>query len=108
VTIFHETTHWQDISYPSCDKKETYEPEKIASKAKYGGDVGYQYNLRNAHSWTLAATAMWMMQRWSDIGVPQPLKPIPETASSWDANDVGLDGDDEVPTDDLDADCEYL
>jgi len=80
VTIFHETTHWQDISWPTCDGKgEIYAPEKIVSRSRNDGSDGYEANLRNAHSWTLAATAMWMMERWSSIGVPQPRKAIPAT-----------------------------
>lgn len=107
VTIHHETTHWQDISWPHCDKRETYAPEQIVAKAQHGGDTGYEYNLRNAHSWTLTATSMWMMQRWPDIGVPMPARPIPTSAATWDADDDpdGTDDDDGVPTDDLDAEC---
>lgn len=51
ATIYHETAHWQDISWPRCDGHELYEPEGIVSHAQYGGDDGYEFNLRNAHSW---------------------------------------------------------
>ncbi|KAK4200586.1 killer toxin subunits alpha/beta-like protein [Triangularia verruculosa] len=97
LTIFHETTHWQDISWPTCDsrpkgKKEIYAPEKIVGNARNGGDDGYELNLRTAHAWTLAATAMWMMQRWPSIGVPQPARAIPSMAEiTEDPDDEHVD-----------------
>ncbi|KAL5347107.1 hypothetical protein ACLOAV_008250 [Pseudogymnoascus australis] len=90
VTIFHETVHWQDISWPTCDRtdskgnREEYAPEKIVTRSRKGGSDGYEANLRNAHSWTLAATAMWMMERWPNIGVPQPRKPVLATVDESD------------------------
>ncbi|KAK3988009.1 killer toxin subunits alpha/beta-like protein [Cladorrhinum sp. PSN332] len=89
LTIYHETAHWQDISWPTCDSEgEIYAPEKIAGRAKNGGDKGYEANLRTAHAWTLTATAMWMMQRWN-IGVPQPTRPIPSVSELDSTPDVG-------------------
>ncbi|PNY28367.1 Killer toxin subunits alpha/beta-like protein [Tolypocladium capitatum] len=85
-TIYHETAHWNDISWPRCDGNELYGPEQIVSKSQYGGDDGYEFNLRNAHSWTLTTLAMWMMQRWDKIDVPMPRKPIPTTVPDALAN----------------------
>ncbi|KAK4233494.1 killer toxin subunits alpha/beta-like protein [Achaetomium macrosporum] len=105
LTIYHETAHWQDISRPTCDANEKYEPEVIASHAKYGGDEGYNFNLKNAHSWTLTTTAMWMMQRWQDIGVPMPAKPIPTKAPIiFDDPESETGGADGIWLDELDED----
>ncbi|KAK3299894.1 putative class V chitinase [Chaetomium fimeti] len=107
VTIYHETAHWQDISWPTCDANELYAPEDIASHAKYGGTNGYEFNLRNAHSWTLASTAMWMMQRWRNIGVPMPRKPIPtQPPTAWEDTEDGV-GDDETWFDQVDLSCRF-
>ncbi|KJZ77005.1 hypothetical protein HIM_03326 [Hirsutella minnesotensis 3608] len=78
VTLYHETAHWELLSWPACLGNEEYNPHIIASKALYGGREGYEFNIRNAHSWALSATAMWMMKRWPNIGVPKPARPIPK------------------------------
>ncbi|KJZ69269.1 hypothetical protein HIM_11343 [Hirsutella minnesotensis 3608] len=87
VTIYHEVSHFQDVSWPFCNANELYATEKIAANAIHGGQQGYDFNLRNAHTWALSATAMYMMQQWSDVDVPMPNKPIPDRApvDSWDA-----------------------
>nr|AIT18913.1 chitinase [Hirsutella thompsonii] len=79
VTLYHETAHWELLSWPACQGNEEYNPHIIASKALYGGREGYKFNIRNAHSWALSAVAMWMMKRWPEIGVPKPVRPIPKT-----------------------------
>ncbi|KAG6360417.1 hypothetical protein INS49_011477 [Diaporthe citri] len=87
ATIYHETAHWQDISWPHCDGNEMYKPEDIVSKSKNGGDSGYEFNLRNAHSWTLAALAMWIMQQFNLKEPPMPSKPIPsKPPTDWSIN----------------------
>lgn len=53
-----------------------YKAEHIVSQSKNGGDAGYEFNLRNAHSWALAAAAMWIMKIYN-VAVPMPAKPIP-------------------------------
>ncbi|KFH40781.1 Killer toxin subunits alpha/beta-like protein [Hapsidospora chrysogenum ATCC 11550] len=83
TTIYHETAHWQDISWPHCDGNEMYKPEDIASQAKNRGDEGYEFNLRNAHSWSLTALAMWIMEAFERDSPPMPSKPIPEMPSDW-------------------------
>lgn len=108
LTIYHETAHWQDVSWPTCDNvdkdgnPEVYAAEKIVSLARNGGTKGYERNLRNAHSWTLAATAMWMMKRWPDISVPQPRRPIPATVDTLDEEP------EEGWVDALDIGCEFF
>ncbi|POS69818.1 hypothetical protein DHEL01_v211789 [Diaporthe helianthi] len=77
TTIYHETAHWQDISWPNCDANEMYKPEDIVSQSRNGGDEGYEFNLRNAHSWSLAAVAMWIMEQFDLSEPPEPSKPIP-------------------------------
>lgn len=51
VTLYHETAHWQDVSYPYCDSNEEYRPEYIVGKAQSGEYEHYSFNQRNAHSW---------------------------------------------------------
>ncbi|KAK4450329.1 killer toxin subunits alpha/beta-like protein [Podospora aff. communis PSN243] len=90
LTIHHETVHWQDISWPHCNKEgEIYAPEAIVGRSRNQGRDGYEANLRTAHAWTLTTTAIWMMQRWSRIGVPQPQRPIPSTVGSSDDHGEG-------------------
>ena len=52
VTMFHETYHWQDVSWPTCDANEEYRPEYIAARVRINDKNadGYEFNIRNAHS----------------------------------------------------------
>jgi hypothetical protein len=50
-TMVHETFHWHWVWYPQCDvPHDIYEPEKIVSNSDYGGEEGFQFNLRAAEA----------------------------------------------------------
>lgn len=95
TTIYHETAHWQDISWPHFDGNEMYKPEDIVSQAKNSGGDGYEFNLRNAHSWGLSAVTMWIMKIY-DVAVPMPAKPIPpKPPTDWSIDPEDPDSLDE-------------
>ncbi|KAJ3488730.1 hypothetical protein NLG97_g6142 [Lecanicillium saksenae] len=77
VTLFHEIMHFRGISNPHCGGvDENYDPVSLYDLAHGKRNIKEKQDflLVNAHTWAVASVAMWMMDRWRDIGVPLPSK----------------------------------
>jgi len=75
--LFHETYHWEHtVSQPKCIPKkgeeEIYTPEEVVQLAK---EKNIAESRINAESWTLAAVAMYIQDKW---GLSDP--PVPANA----------------------------